>query len=176
VRGLIPTGWYPTAIVPLGGQLLVTNAKGLGAGPNSGPGHPNPESSAPTSPDQYSGSMIAGTLSTIQQPRDARQLELWTQRVRQNNGFDEHGEAHGAQTNQVVPQHPGQPTPIKHVIYVVKENRTYDQEFGSLGTTPRARRPARRRRRPTWPTTTWRWAALWTPCPTPSTGRTRSSW
>ena len=134
VRGLIPTGWYPTSVLPLNGQLLVTNAKGLGAGPNNGPGYPNPESSAPTSPTQYSGSMIAGTLSTIPLTNDAGQLERWTQQVKNNNGFNEHGEVRSAvESSSVVPLRAGQSTPIKHVIYVVRENRTYDQELGSVG-------------------------------------------
>ncbi|KAA2261210.1 bifunctional YncE family protein/alkaline phosphatase family protein [Solihabitans fulvus] len=134
VRGLVPTAWYPTAVVPVGALLFVTNAKGLGAGPNDGPGHPNPESPAPTSPSQYVGSMMVGTLSVIPRPDDRARLRDWTDQVRDNDGFDEHGERHAAQdASAVVPQHPGQSSPIRHVIYVVKENRTYDQEFGSLG-------------------------------------------
>jgi YVTN family beta-propeller protein len=134
VRGLIPTGWYPTSVLPLNGQLLVTNAKGLGAGPNNGPGYPNPENRTPTSPTQYAGSMIVGTLSTIPLTNDARQLSQWTKQVNDNNGFDQHGEVRASgQSSSVVPLRAGQSSPIKHVIYVVRENRTYDQVLGSLG-------------------------------------------
>jgi YVTN family beta-propeller protein len=133
VKGLVPTAWYPTAAVPVGDKLFVTNAKGLGAGPNNGPGHPNPESSKPTSPDQYSGSMIVGTLSVIPKPDDSDQLRRWTEQVRRNNGFDEHGEVHDSAQSEIMPTRVGQASPIKHVIYVVKENRTYDQVFGSPG-------------------------------------------
>jgi YVTN family beta-propeller protein len=133
VRGLIPTGWYPTSVLSLNGNLLVTNAKGLGAGPNNGPGYPNPESSTPSSPAQYAGSMIVGTLSTISLSNDAQQLAKWTKQVRDNNGFDGRGEVGGAQASTVVPLRAGQSSPIKHVIYVVRENRTYDQVLGSLG-------------------------------------------
>ncbi|WP_225833822.1 bifunctional YncE family protein/alkaline phosphatase family protein [Streptomyces sp. NK08204] len=128
--GLIPTAWYPTAVVPLDDKLYVTNAKGLGAGPNNGPGHPNPTSTAPQSPDQYSGSMIKGTLSTIPLDGGWKQLAGWTRTVVVNNGFDDGNNPRAV--GAVVPRRVGERTPIRHVIYVVKENRTYDQEFGSL--------------------------------------------
>jgi YVTN family beta-propeller protein len=130
---LIPTGWYPSAVVPGrdGRTLYVLNAKGLGAGPNNGPGNPNPYQKG-TSPDQYIGSMIKGTLSTVALNGD--KLERWTQQVIHNNGFDERGQVRTAGNHsRVVPVRPGEQSPIKHVIYVVKENRTYDQVFGSLG-------------------------------------------
>ncbi|WP_079102368.1 bifunctional YncE family protein/alkaline phosphatase family protein [Streptomyces sp. TP-A0356] len=129
--GFIPTAWYPTSVIAHGGKLYVTNAKGLGAGPNNGPGHPDPTSTAPQSPDQYSGSMIKGTLSTIGLGGGDRQLRRWTRTVIANNGFEQ-GDGPRA-TGAVVPRRIGEKSPIKHVIYVVKENRTYDQEFGSLG-------------------------------------------
>ncbi len=139
IRGLIPTAWYPTglAVSPDGGRLYVENAKGLGAGPN--PHGPNSYTDAilRTSPDpkvvqawddQYVGAMIKGTLSFVDVPDDA-QLARDTQQVVTNNGFDQ-GE-HGG-TGTVIPRHPGDPSPIKHVIYIVKENRTYDQVLGDL--------------------------------------------
>jgi YVTN family beta-propeller protein len=125
VQGVIPTAWYPSQVVWHGGRLLVTNAKGLGAGPNDGAGHPDPESTTPTAPDQYTGSMMTGTLSTIDVP-GAQELARYTQEVRANNTPIR---ARGV----IVPTRPGDRTPIKHVIYVVKENRTYDQVLGSLG-------------------------------------------
>jgi YVTN family beta-propeller protein len=131
--GLIPTGWYPSAVVTSrdGRTLYALNAKGLGAGPNNGPGHPNPYQPA-TSPDQYVGSMIKGTLSAITLNGD--KLKRWTEQVVRNNGFDERDQVRTAgNRSRVVPIHPGETSPIKHVIYVVKENRTYDQVFGSLG-------------------------------------------
>lgn len=123
--GLIPTAWYPSAVVWDEGQLHVLNAKGLGAGPNNGPGHPNPEATTPKSPDQYSGSMIVGTLSSLDAP-EMKDLKTYTQQVMTNN---DPVKARGA----IVPRRPGDKSPIKHVIYVVKENRTYDQILGSVG-------------------------------------------
>jgi YVTN family beta-propeller protein len=121
VVGSIPNGWYSSAVVATESKLYVTSAKGLGAGPNNGPGYPNPTSTTPQSPSQYVGSMMVGTLSTLSLPLRGGKLSRYTDQVAANDGFnqDQNGDTgHG---------------PIKHVIYVVKENRTYDQEFGSLG-------------------------------------------
>lgn len=120
VKGSIPTAWYPSAVVATGSNLYVANGKGLGAGPNDGPGYPDPTSHTPTSPSEYDGSMMVGTLSTVPLPVAQGDLAKDSQQVASNDGF--RNGANGA-FNQ----------PIKHVIYIVKENRTYDQEFGSLG-------------------------------------------
>ena len=120
VQGLIPTAWYPSSVNVHGESLLVTNAKGLGAGPNNGPNHPDPTSTTDPAENQYVGSMMQGSLSTIPIPR-GDSLARATRVVTVNDGFtDRHDSSAAAST-------------IKHVIYVVKENRTYDQEFGSLG-------------------------------------------
>ena len=134
VQGLIPTAWYPAALLVTGNgrDLYVLNAKGLGAGPN--PGGPNPYTQ-PYGPDnQYIGTMIQGSLSRIAVP-DAGQLAAYTRTVVANNGFNEGDKVRTAGTPQenVIPLRTGDPTPIKHVIYVIKVNRTYDQELGSLG-------------------------------------------
>ena len=121
VGGTIPTAWYPTGVVATKDKLLIANAKGLGAGPNDGPGHPDPTSTTPRSPDQYVGSMMKGTLSTVPLPLSGDRLASYTRTVAANDGFD-----------RPVPGADGTPK-IKHVIYVVQENRTYDQVFGSLG-------------------------------------------
>ncbi len=137
VIGMIPTAWYPTDVVTShnGRRLFVTNAKGLGAGPNARPlaTAPNPYHEDATSPRQYVGSMIVGTLSQIRAPLSASKLERYSTRVVDINGFDERAKVRtGGARSTVVPMRVGNPTPIKHVIYIVKENRTFDQEFGSL--------------------------------------------
>jgi DNA-binding beta-propeller fold protein YncE len=129
---LIPTAWYPTgiAISADGSELYVANGKGLGAGPN--PGGPTPYHGS--SEDQYSGSMIKGTLSFIDVPRNPGQLQKLTEQVIRNNDFRSGANARGEDVGtKVVPRRAGGPSPIKHVIYVIKENRTFDQVFGSLG-------------------------------------------
>jgi YVTN family beta-propeller protein len=134
VVALIPTAWYPTGLVlsPDGDRLYVLNAKGLGAGPNPNGPDPNKNPSAP--PDQYVGSMIQGSLSIVDVSDDI-QLQKYTVQVIQNNGFDEGSKVRlaGTPNEHVIPLRPGDATPIKHVIYIIKENRTYDQVLGSLG-------------------------------------------
>ena len=133
IRGLIPTAWFPSAIgISHDGQtLFVANMKGLGAGPN--PRGPNPERPAPTA--QYIGSMARGTLSVIGVP-DAASLRTYTTQVVKNNGFDETRKilTQGPRdtTSHALPRRVGDPSLIKHVIYIIKENRTYDQVLGDL--------------------------------------------
>jgi YVTN family beta-propeller protein len=131
VLGLIPTGWYPTSVQTTSGRLLVTNGKGLGAGPNDGPGHPDPYHHGPPAPDQYAGAMMVGTLSTISLPVEDPRLAGWTAQVRHNDGFD--NPAPHQAGGSIVPRSPAEHSPIQHLIYIVKENRTYDQVLGSLG-------------------------------------------
>ncbi|MBO0743983.1 MAG: phosphoesterase, partial [Candidatus Dormibacteraeota bacterium] len=123
VAGSIPVGWYPSAVASNGSQLFVANAKGLGAGPNDGPGYPNPaiDGTGGINPAEYDGSMIVGTLSTVGIPLPSNALARDTAQVAANDGF------HQSRSDPAVAQ------PIQHVIYVVRENRTFDQEFGSLG-------------------------------------------
>jgi YVTN family beta-propeller protein len=132
VAGRVPTAWYPTSVAVSAGMLLVTNGKGLGAGPDDGVGHPDPYHPGDPAPDQYSGSMMVGTLSSIPLPLGLGRLAGWTRQVAANDGFDTADTPHSGVTS-VVPRHAGEPSPIRYVIYVVKENRTYDQVFGSLG-------------------------------------------
>ncbi|OKH48923.1 hypothetical protein NIES2101_21565 [Calothrix sp. HK-06] len=133
VIGLIPTAWYPTGLVlsPDGKELDVINAKGLGAGSN--PDGPNPYRNPSSPPNQYIGSMIQGSLSMIDLS-DPSQLAQYTEQVVQNNGFNEGDKIRvaGQPNEDVIPLRAGDPSPIKHVIYVIKENRTYDQVLGSL--------------------------------------------
>lgn len=116
VKGLIPTAWYPSGIYLNDDKLMVLNGKGLGAGSNR--------------EGQYIGNMIKGTLSFIDVP-DEKQLKEYTKKVDKNNevykptGFS-------ASEKFPIPRLEGEESPIKHVIYVIKENRTYDQVFGDM--------------------------------------------
>jgi len=136
VEGFIPTAWYPSDVkaTPDGKELVVTNANDSGAGPNPcGPLSPQRSSCPPLDPTrdrtgghdgapdtQYSGSMIKGSIQVVSVPNQG-QLRALTEEVKRNNQAEARG------------QHkPKDLSEIKHVIYVVKENRTYDQVFGSL--------------------------------------------
>jgi YVTN family beta-propeller protein len=131
VRGLIPTGWYPTGVQESadGKRLLIANAKGLGTGPNKGGDPANPMNFP------YIESQLQGYLQLVPTP-DAKRLHEYTARVWDNNDFAarDHvrGTGHGMPAT-IVPRHPGQTSPIKHIIYVVKENRTFDQVLGDGG-------------------------------------------
>lgn len=143
VVGYIPTGWFPArvALSPNGKTLYVANAKGFGAGPNGGPDfHEGPEGT-------YIGDITKGTVSIINllhpSAETANQraitgsqltspLSAETEQVLANNGF-------------LTPAHPDRRSPdfpipppdiasekIRHVIFIIRENRTFDQVFGDL--------------------------------------------
>ena len=116
LAGRIPCGWYPTALIAADDALLVLNGKGRGTSPN--PNEPQPNIKI-TDQATYTLGQLNGTINLL--PARVRGIELskLTQRVTRANGWDR------ARTR---PQYP----PFKHVIYIIKENRTYDQLFADL--------------------------------------------
>jgi len=130
VLGHIPAGWFPSrlAVSRDGRSLIVANAKGFGSGPNGGPDFiPGPEGT-------YIGNLMKGTVSIIPIPDDA-DLAGETQQVIANNFRFEKREpvARTGRTEQPIPRYPGEKSsPIKHIIFVVKENRTFDEVFGQV--------------------------------------------
>lgn len=144
ILGRIPTAWYPTSIniSQENNTLYVTNGKGYGAGPNANGLYPNPTRlNAPIvnaitgyndgycncTFNNYTGSMIVGTLSTITVPGKG-QLAMYSAQVARNDRQKDQSINERSPGNPI--PLPGQSSPIKHVIYIVKENRTYDQVFG----------------------------------------------
>ncbi len=133
LAGLMPTAWYPGAVVASGDgkKLFVANVKGLGSLSLQKPSEkaPRPEEKGRNSHDHL------GSVSVIDVP-DAAQLAKYTEAVNANNrlayslaGLEK------PQPNakpRPVPGRHGEPSVIKHVIYVIKENRTYDQVFGDM--------------------------------------------
>jgi YVTN family beta-propeller protein len=131
--GFIPVGWYPTSVrvTPDGRELLVANGKGLLSKPDLDgpePGKPNYVST------QYIASLFPGALSIIDLPRGKffePQLAAWTAQAYQCT--PQYSVASVTPSaNNPVPVHPGLPGPIKYCVYVIKENRTYDQILGDL--------------------------------------------
>jgi DNA-binding beta-propeller fold protein YncE len=115
--GAIPTGWYPTAIAPTAdGALLVLNAKGEGS-------HANPGYSASSRRDYIAGNLI-GSIRRIERPDDTA--------LRAGIGAVESLGAPFALRSPSASPIVRRDGPIKHVIYIVKENRTYDQVLGDL--------------------------------------------
>ncbi|HTM48659.1 MAG TPA: beta-propeller fold lactonase family protein [Bryobacteraceae bacterium] len=131
VVGFIPAGWYPTETLPLpDGRLVVLNGKGLRSFPNpKGPQDNRKERPANRQQATY---MQIGGMSLID-PVDEERLKEYTRAVYLNSPYrDQLLDNAGTPEGNPVPSRPGQPSPIRHVIYVVKENRTYDQVFGDL--------------------------------------------
>jgi DNA-binding beta-propeller fold protein YncE len=133
VEGFIPTGWYPTAAMYArdGRQLFVLSGKGLTSSPN--PRFVDAHATVPGGESQFVGAMLTGTLSALPNP-DREALETLTRMARTVTAYsDEHRLAPaGAPAASPIPKRVGDPSPIKHVFYVIRENRTYDQVFGDL--------------------------------------------
>lgn len=135
--GFVPTGWYPTAVRSLtDGRLIVLNGRGLRSYPN--PKGPNPAvRPAPLHLGgpavEYVGRLQTGTASVIDS-FDDEALDKYTKTVLSNSPYrDEKLDSAGIPQGNPVPSRPGDPSPIQNVIYIVKENRTYDQVLGDLG-------------------------------------------
>lgn len=137
VTGFVPSGWYPTAARALPDKrLVIVNGRGPGSYPN--PQGPSPDKQAAKSHlgirvDQYVGTIQHGSLSWVD-PFDAAQLDAYSDTVLANSPYrDELLENARTGANNPIPSRPGDPSPIEHVIYIVKENRTYDQVLGDVG-------------------------------------------
>ena len=132
--GFIPTGWYPTSVrvTPDGRQLLVTNGKGNVARAN--PRGPQPVRGKST--EEYIAKLFRGTLSIIDLPsqkEQARQLAAWTAEVLKCTPLRPDAAVSAKRPEgSPIPARPGDASPIKHCIYIVKENRTYDQVLGDM--------------------------------------------
>lgn len=131
--GFIPAGWYPTnvRIRSQDRQILIANGKGLQSKAN--PRGPNPVKNPPRNLQEYIGRLNRGTLSVLEFPKP-QQLISYSKTAYACSPLDE---KLAPRTEQRSPDNPipaklGDSSPIKHCIYVIKENRTYDQVFGDL--------------------------------------------
>jgi hypothetical protein len=134
VEGFIPVGWYPTAVgvSPDNQTLFVANGKGLSSRPNVPPISSQPELSRKPPWFDYIGQTFSGSLSFIPRP-DASQMVAYTLQVRRNSPYTPDQFQRTAMPNDsVIPSQAGQSCPIKYVLYIIKENRTYDQVFGDF--------------------------------------------
>jgi len=134
VRGFIPTGQYPSAVAVVGPTIFIGNGKGTGLQNSSMvvdssgrvPNAPNERFPAGSGRSggqggQYSASIVVGNISAVSVPDDPA-LVRYTQQVMRNNGLL------GPRQSSLFAGR----SPIKHVIYIIKENRTYDQVFGDV--------------------------------------------
>ena len=128
--GFIPTGWYPTAVRVVGNQLLIANGKGSTSLPN--PNGPNPVRDVGEKGKGYIGGLLSGSLSRLPLP-DEKALAAFSAQVYANTPFTKAREAAPeVPVGSPVPRRVGEASPIKHVFYIIKENRTYDQVLGDL--------------------------------------------
>jgi DNA-binding beta-propeller fold protein YncE len=152
LAGRIPVGWYPTAVLAVGDSLLVLNGKGRGAGPNpAGPRF----GEAKRDPRSYTLGQTSGTLTVLAPAPSRAQLIALDRRVARANGWEKAvpvaaaaqgaaevpaareepearmGSMPGASALARARRAPHYP-PLRHVVFIIKENRTYDQVFGDM--------------------------------------------
>ena len=124
--GFVPTELMPTALVFSGGALYVATDKGKGTGPNNMPQAPAAHASTASASERgftYAPTLIHGSLASLQEREIDSNLKAATETVLESNRMRAEHE-----TITFASGH----NPIKHVIYIIKENRTYDQIFGDL--------------------------------------------
>lgn len=129
-EGFIPTGWYPTSVRVAGSKIYVANGKGsIGSRANPHGPQPNDEGHGD---GEYIGGLFKGSLSIIPQPSE-KELGKYSRWVYQNTPYTKALEqkALGEKGNPI-PMVVGDPSPIRYVFYVIRENRTYDQVFGDI--------------------------------------------
>jgi YVTN family beta-propeller protein len=136
VRGLVPTGWYPGAVAfaQQGALLCIANTKGVGSRyPET-----NVERKGEVFGKEWHGFNShdhMGSLTVVETP-DNRTLDAYTHQaavaMRLPHMLRESQSVGKGERVVAVPEQPGDVSPIKHVMYIIKENRTYDQVFGGL--------------------------------------------
>lgn len=123
--GLIPTGWGTTRVKLSSNDstIFVTSCRGLGAGPNGGKNFKIPVQGT------YIGDIQLGTFQKISNP-NTQKLQAYTKQVIENTFVTK------TQTDSLpLPVLPGSKTsPIKHIVFITKENRTFDEVFGQMNT------------------------------------------
>jgi YVTN family beta-propeller protein len=141
-KGFIPVGWYPTNVKVIGKKIFVSNGKGFTSKPNAkGPD--------PTKRDQevkyqqgdyknkqsrveYIAGLFKGEMSIVDIPTDAK-LAAYSKQVYDNTPYTKERELHAkGEAGNPIPMKVGDPSPIRYVFYIIKENRTYDQVLADV--------------------------------------------
>lgn len=128
VRGFVPTGWYPSSIAVStdGKKILVGSGKGTGTLPNM------PRNATNLMSFNHMGKMLNGMISFVDVPTDA-ELTAYTKTVYACTPYrDMLLTRSDSKEKSAIPNKIGDPSPIKYVLYIIKENRTYDQVFGDV--------------------------------------------
>jgi DNA-binding beta-propeller fold protein YncE len=119
--GFIPTDWYPSALALQGDDLIIATAKGEGTRANKGMGKTAYEKKSHDHP--YIPTLLQGSIARLNISSTVEKLPQFTQMVEQDNLIHSDPGTIAFASGQ---------NPIKHVIYIIKENRTYDQILGDL--------------------------------------------
>lgn len=129
--GFIPTGWYPTSVrFDRDGNIIVASGKGLS--PRSNRHGPAPGVPA-RNIREYIGGLHAGALSWIRFPKPDELTKLTAEAYACSPLRSDCGAViKQREPDNPIPAKLGDPSPIKHCIYIVKENRTYDQVLGDM--------------------------------------------
>src|SRR5580698_9715774 len=122
--GFIPTEWMPMSMAFSGGKLYVATAKGKGTGPNNFPQRQVAGQRGRQGSSTYIGTLLYGSLAVLDVKGMEQELQRWTAEVLESNRMKA--------AEEKIQFADGKPDQIKHVIYIIKENRTYDQIFGDL--------------------------------------------
>ena len=127
-EGFIPTEWLPVSLAVNGGRLFIATGKGRGTGPNNMPQRVTETMRArepqASMENTYIATLLYGSLAVVDEAEIAAHLPQWTAQVIESNRMK-------AAEEKIAFAGSGQ-NPIRHVIYIIKENRTYDQIFGDL--------------------------------------------
>jgi YVTN family beta-propeller protein len=135
VLGFVPSGWYPTAVTldNHGKKLYIGNARGNGSYADIR----GPHSALPPGPGGNGTvkSLLRGSITMADVPGKGRGLRKLTKKCLENSPYNDAllSEARPPKQPSVIPSKVGKGSPIKHVIYVIQENRTFDQIFGDMG-------------------------------------------
>ena len=141
-KGFIPTGWYPTNVKLIGKKIYVSNGKGFSSRPNKkGPdpskkdeevNYQHGDYKKQQSKIEYIGGLFKGTMSIIDEPTIDK-LATYSKTVYDNTPYTKERELNSkGEAGNPIPMKVGDPSPIKYVFYVIKENRTYDQVLGDI--------------------------------------------
>ncbi len=119
--GFIPTEWYPSALAVAGNDVLIATAKGESSGPNNM--QATVQSGLHPSVHPYIPTLIGGSIQRLSQRDIDKNLSAYTRQVEDDNLLHANPDKIAFRNGS---------NPIRHVIYILKENRTYDQIFGDL--------------------------------------------
>jgi DNA-binding beta-propeller fold protein YncE len=131
--GFIPTGWYPTSVRfdAQAKRVYVANGKGLISRAN--PQGPNPNNRKRyAGVEQYIASLFQGTLGILDMPTPEQMADYTKQAYACSPLRSDAGPTGERSEGNSIPKKIGDASPIKHCIYIIKENRTYDQVFGDI--------------------------------------------